>query len=428
MCSSGLHIEGESQHSQLTARLVDAQGMLAGLTALGQVPLRELWQAPTKTLGKLTRLAAHRTAHLPRRALDDFPETLRPSGLTGEVEAAGRLTGSLRAPLATLNVRGYNVQPSSASLALPVDLDVKTKYDGEKVETRLYAKRPQGIVLDAVSQIRRLADLLLPKSLGRRPGGRPTVRAPAQLPPGERSRAGRQPSGGPASGTLAFTGINRDPAVNGQVDLQQLTIDKATFPHGVARFARAPRGAVLSAKLDQTTEVHRSPRPRESDGRGAAPELDRAAPLDLYVEAHDFRAAALYPVLFRGIFTYFDGRLDGTLHLHQEKQKAERVQTVDGAFDLKDGVFQIPQIGQEFSQAKAHIAVVKSGEVQIEDVSANGATGRLTASGTMLLKGFAFASAEGAVKVARKGVDSHDVRGSLARPSVGLAAAAREIG
>jgi len=401
----GLHIEGESQRSQLNARLVDSQGMLVGLTALGQVPLRELWQAPTKTLGKFGDLPLTAQVTLPRRALDDFPEKLRPSGLTGDVEAAGRLTGSLRAPVATLNVRGYNVQPSSASLALPVDLDVETKYDGEKVETRLYAKRPQGIVLDAVSQIKvRLADLMASKES--RPPTWWEANGAAHLlnfPLGSVPALADNQVAGLASGTLTFTGINRDPVVNGQVDLEQLTIDKATFPHGVALLRVAEGGVLASAKLDQTSGGASVTATARVGWPGAvSPELDVEAPLDLYVEAHDFRAAALYPALFRGIFTYFDGRLNGTLHLHQEKQKAERVQTVDGAFDLKDGVFQIPQIGQEFSQAKAHIAVVKSGEVQIDDVSANGATGRLTASGTMLLKGFAFASAEGTVKVAEK--------------------------
>ena len=401
----GLHVEGESQRSQLNARLVDAQGMLAGLTALGQVPLRELWQAPTKTLERLSDLPLTAQLTVPRRALDDFPETLRLSGLTwrsGSRGSADRIASRSSRDAQRSRVQR---QPASASLALPVDLDVETKYDGEKVETRLYAKRPQGVVLDAVSQIKvRLADLLASKES--RPATWWEANGAAHLlnfPLGSIPALADNQVAGLASGTLTFTGINREPAVNGQVDLQQLTIDKASFPHGVALLRVAEGGVLASAKLDQTNGGASVTATARVGWPGAvSPELDTEAPLDLYVEAHDFRAAALYPVLFRGIFTYFDGRLDGTLHLHQEKQKAERVQTVDGTFDLKDGVFQIPQIGQEFSQAKAHIAVVRSGEVQIEDVSANGATGRLTASGTMLLKGFAFVSAEGAVKVAQK--------------------------
>jgi translocation and assembly module TamB len=401
----GLHAEGESQHAQVTARLVDAQGMLAGLTVLGQAAVRDLWQTPTRAFAKLGDLPLTAQLTLPRRALNDYPQSLRPSGWTGEVEVAGRFTGSIRAPAATLNVRGYNVQASSDSLALPVDVDVEAKYDGEKVEARLYAKRPQGIVLDAVAQIKvRLADLVASKD-SRRPAWWEASGAAhlINFPLGSFPALADNQVAGLASGTLTVTGINRDPAVSGQVDLQQLSIDKAAFPHGVAMLRVAKGGVLVSAKLDQASGgASVTATARALWPSAVAPELDTDEPLDLFVEAHDLRAAALYPLLFRGIFTYFDGRLNGTLHLHQEKQDAGRVQTVDGVFDLNDGVFQIPQIGQEFSQAKAHLVVTKSGEVQIDDVSANGATGRLTASGTMLLKGFVFASAEGTVRVAEK--------------------------
>jgi translocation and assembly module TamB len=401
----GLHLEGESQHTQLTARLVDAQGMLAGLTALGQLPMREIWQAPQKALGKLADLPITAQLTLPRRSLEDYPATLRPPGVSGEVEAAGRFTGSVRAPAASLNLRGYGIQPASSGLALPVDLDVEGKYDGEKVEARLYAKRPQGVVLDAVTQIKvALKDLMAPKEA--RPATWWEASGAAHLlsfPLGSLPALADSQVAGLASGTLTFTGINRDPVIGGQIDLQQLTIDKASFPRGVALLRVAQGGVLASAKLDQANGgASITATARVGWPSAIAPALDSDEPVDLYLEAHDFRAAALYPLIFRGIFTYFDGKLNGTLHLHQEKQKAARVQTVDGVFDLNDGVFQIPQIGQEFTQAKAHLLVTRSGEVQISDVSARGATGRLSASGTMLLKGFGFASAEGSVKVAEK--------------------------
>jgi len=131
------------------------------------------------------------------------------------------------------------------------------------------------------------------------------------------------------------------------------------------------------------------------------PDVDPKEPLDVYFAAKDFRAAALYPLLFRGIFTYFDGRLNGTLHFHQDASSSEVAQTVDGSFDLRDGVFQIPEMGQEFRNAAAKITVTRRGEVDISNVSANGVSGRLTASGKMMVKGLSFVSAEGEVRIAR---------------------------
>ena len=164
-----------------------------------------------------------------------------------------------------------------------------------------------------------------------------------------------------------MTGLNRDPDANGQLDLQDVKFEKAAFPTGRIALRLAEGGLLVSAKLDQVdggASATASGRLRWPSA--LAPEVDRAAPIDFFTEAREFRAAALYPLLFKGIFTYFDGRMNGTLHLHQETANDQVVQLVDGSFDLADGIFQIPEVGQEFRNARAQIVVSKSGEVQIE--------------------------------------------------------------
>ncbi|HKQ69271.1 MAG TPA: translocation/assembly module TamB domain-containing protein, partial [Polyangiaceae bacterium] len=209
---------------------------------------------------------------------------------------------------------------------------------------------------------------------------------------------------GSASGKLSFTGLGRDPEVLGQIELRDVMVERAAFPQGQVHLRVAKNGIVASAKLDQ------------ADGGGASatasarlewpspvvPAIDHGAPVDLYLDARAFRAAALYPLLFRGVFTYFDGDLRGTLHLHEEKRNEAVKQTVEGAFELKDGIFQIPEIGQEFRKATAQIRVAEGGQVEVSDVAASGVTGRLTASGSMQLKGFSFVSGEGTLRVAEK--------------------------
>ena len=208
---------------------------------------------------------------------------------------------------------------------------------------------------------------------------------------------------GKANGTLVLTGLNRDPDANGQLDLQDVKFEKAAFPTGRIALRLAKGGVLVSAKLDQVdggASATASGRLRWPSA--LAPEVDRAAPIDFFAEAREFRAAALYPLLFKGIFTYFDGRMNGTLHLHQETANDQVVQLVDGSFDLADGIFQIPEVGQEFRNARAQIVVSKSGEVQIRDVSASGVSGRLIAAGNLTVKGFSFVSGEGSLRIAEK--------------------------
>ncbi|HEX9296818.1 MAG TPA: hypothetical protein VF881_13330, partial [Polyangiaceae bacterium] len=399
----GLHADGETEHAELTARLVDRQGIFVGVTTLGKLPLRDLWAHPDEMADRLARLPVTAQITMPRRALSSYPEFVRLPDVGGELEAIAAFRGSLRSPSLAVTVRGYGVQPSTDVFALPVDFDAQGTYDGQRAMARVQARRPEGIVLDALTEITAPLDRLIGDG---QEGPRWEASGSAQLvsfPLTAIPALVETQVAGLASGRLKFSGINRDPEINAELELRDLQLEKALFPRGIAVIRIAKGVVVASAKLEQ---------PEGGGGSATAsagvrwnspvgPQIDPAKPLDFFAEGHDFRAAALYPFLFRDIFTYFDGRINGTLHLHQESEEGAISQTVDGAFTLHDGVLQIPEVGQEFHKARASITVRKGGEVEISDVSASGVTGRLTAAGKIRLKGFAFESGEGTVRIAR---------------------------
>jgi len=399
----GMHLEGERQHAEVTARLIDGQGLLAALTVIGNVPVRDLWQHPEQRVDRILRLPLTANLTLPRRGVSTYPEIVHPVELLGDVEAAGVLTGSIRSPAVALRIRGYGIQPDSGGLAFPVDVEADASYDGRKGSARLLAKRPQGIVLDAVTDVDAPLEALFaptgPKKMRWEASGSAKL---FNFPLASVAALSGSQVGGVASGTLTFRGINRDPEVGGQLEFKDLKIDRAVFPQGVAFLRIAKGGVVATTRLEQASGgVSATANARVKWTSPVLPEIDSGQPLDVFVDARDFRAATLYPLLLKGIFTYFDGRLDGTLHLHQEMAKSEVAQTLDGAFDLREGSFQIPEVGQEFRNATAKILVTQGGEVDISKVSANGVSGRLTASGKMTMKGLSFVSAEGEVRIAK---------------------------
>jgi translocation and assembly module TamB len=300
-------------------------------------------------------------------------------------------------------VRGHAMRPASQALAFPVDVDLQAAYDGHKGSARLRAMRPEGVVLDARTNVDASLDALLdadPKARASwQASGSATL---SNFPLASVAALGGSQVVGLASGTLRWDRINRDPDIQAQLDFKDLKLDRAVFPHAVVVLRIAKGGVVASANLEQVS------------GGGSAtasarvqwtspfvPDLDTREPLDVYFAAHDLRAAALYPLLFRGIFTYFDGRLNGTLHFHQEPAAKEVAQTFDGAFDLQEGVFQVPEVGQEFRNATAKITMTNRGEVEVTNVSANGTSGRMTAFGKMTMKGLSFVSGEGEVRIAK---------------------------
>jgi len=210
---------------------------------------------------------------------------------------------------------------------------------------------------------------------------------------------------GRASGIISFSDLNVAPEIRAELDLEDVGVSRAAFPRGTVFLRVADSGLLASAELQQGAgSLAVSASTRLEWGSPFAPKLDDKYPTDFYLAARELRAAVLYPVLFSGIFNYFDGDLNGTLHLHQgpsAESSGEPAQSVEGAFDLREGVFQIPEVGQEFSHARAHIVVGADGAVQVSDVSANAVSGRLSAAGHLTLRGFAFATAEGQVRIAR---------------------------
>jgi len=423
-----LHVDGDEPKGQLTARLIDTEGIFVGLSASAtELRLADFWRSPERALDRLWTLPMTAEIALPRRSLALYPAALRLPGWRGDVEGTGTLTGSIRSPVVGVNVQGHAIEPASAGLGLPVEVDAQARYDGERALARVRASRPQGVVFDASTQI----DARLEKLLGaasRAPSAeRDRVAASAEEGDAERQHraepfweaTGRArlyqfplasvPAlsdnvvGGFASGTLTFRGLNRDPQIEAEIDATNLTLDTATFPSSMAHLRVAKGRVVVSAKLDQKVGGASATAAGSVDWTSPLlPELDRKEPLDLFLEARDLRAAALYALFLRKIFSHFDGRLNGTLHLHQGAEGDETANFIDGAFDLQDGSLLVAEIGQEFRRASAHIGVTKRGEVEVSNVSASGVTGRLTASGKMWLKGLTFEKAEGEVSIAER--------------------------
>jgi translocation and assembly module TamB len=416
-----LHVDGDEPKGELTARLVDAEGVFAGLSASSSdVRLLDFWRDPARASERLTQMPMTAELTLPRRNLAVYPFFARPRGWRGEIEGKGTLTGSIGTPMVGLNVSGHAVEPSGAGLGLPVDLDAQARYDGKRALARVRASRPEGVVFDGMTQI----DARVEKVLARLTSGSPSPNSPdtdAHRARAEswweatgRARLYRFPLasvpllsenvvGGFAGGVLTFRGINRDPEIEAQIDATNLTLDAATFPTSMAELRIAKGRAVISAKLDQTAGG------ASATASGSVkwdspffPEIDKNEPLDFSVEARDLRVAALYPLFLRKVFSHFDGRLNGTMHARLAGQGGEGGDTVEGAFDLQDASLLVPEIGQEFRKGSAHIAVTERGHVEVSNVAASGVTGRLTASGNMALKGLAFESAEGEVRIAKK--------------------------
>jgi translocation and assembly module TamB len=395
----GLHVEGESGQANLTARTVDENGILAALTMLAHVPWSQILERPSTAIATLERVPITASLSLPRRRFADYPAMLGLGSLAGEVEAMTEWTGSFRAPAITTQLRGYGVQPAGG-LALPVDVQADITYDGADAVGRVQATREKMPVFDGRLRVKAPMSWVLGEG-----GGPWNATGSAQLINfplvGIPELADRDVSG-LASGTFSFSDLATDPEANIALSLSNVKIDRALFTRGLISGRLSHGGVLVSGRLDQTDGgMSASASARVRWPKALVPAFDQTAPFDFYVEARELRAAVLRPLLFRNIFAYFDARLNGTFHLHQDRQGDMDTGTADGAIDLRDARFQIPEIGQQFQNGQATLSVDKIGGVKVTDVSADAAAGRFTASGSFTLNGLRFTHAEGTVSVAK---------------------------
>jgi translocation and assembly module TamB len=132
-------------------------------------------------------------------------------------------------------------------------------------------------------------------------------------------------------------------------------------------------------------------------GAKLAPSLDPARPLDLSIDAKQLHAAAAKPFL-AGVVSELDGRIDANLRV---RMRSDKTGEASGAIVFDKGVVEVPAIGEELKNAHAKILIGPWGTVRVDDASAEGATGRVTASATAMFDGLSFESAEGRVRIAK---------------------------
>lgn len=128
--------------------------------------------------------------------------------------------------------------------------------------------------------------------------------------------------------------------------------------------------------------------------------LLEGAVADARLRANAFRVAPFQPLVSH-VFSQLDGRIDGSFRMHQEPTEKGVSRTLEGLADIRSGIVQLPEIGQELHDATAHI-VAEGSAIQVKDISASGVTGRLSGEMTIAHDNLAFESLRGTIHIAER--------------------------
>jgi translocation and assembly module TamB len=388
---------GASQRVTLDCSAVDRSGPVASVQLEAQPPVARLVDTGSGGSGWLEHMRFRAHAEVPRRDLSSLPAVLRRAGLRGQIGISLDATGPLVDPRARVHANGTSLRPVQSWPEAPFDAVFDASYDGRAAIVRGLLRRPEGVMLDVRADVDApIHDLLTPGPAGPVWDAGATV-AMHDLPLEAVPRLAALGIGGIASGVLSLEGLHRDARLEADVNLASPRLGGVCFQEG-RLLVRIDRG-----RLAASTRVERSGSLAEASvtaavhwGASMAPSLDPAQSVDATLRAHDFRASALMPLL-GGLFDQLDGRIDADARVHVDPEFTTG--QVDGEARISGATVEVAAFGEPLHDVNARVTMSRWGTLRIDDVTASGAMGRLTASAQAYFDGLVLRSAHAEVDI-----------------------------
>jgi translocation and assembly module TamB len=377
--------------------------VLAELLANVDLDLRTLVDDPKRRLDSLAQSRGKLTFTMPRRSvqsLRSLPSIVHDKLPPFEGDFAVTVTGkgTPRDPAMSAHVSAWrwahvDEKGLPTEWSLPIDADVVANYDAKKAglvaQVRRNGREIVSVVGDAMADV---PGLLRGDDVPTNFDVQTTL---TRLPIGRLPRVAALGVDANVSGTiqLAQHGDERTakarlfvPAVriNREASLERAAVSLDIVP---STDAKAPsHGKVeieLAGKEGGRIDVQAY---AGVDWDQFVPKIDDLTAAGLAIVAHDFRLASLQPMV-AGFFSRLDGRLDGHVHVASTMYGDETQGHVEANMELTDGVVHIPQIGQELRNARFSLRSPQRGALHLEDVQADGISGRIRGSAVAKMKG-----------------------------------------
>lgn len=390
-----LDVTGSTGQTRLEARAFDGYGTLVELRTESTLPRAVLTARGDALTGLLWTVPVEAELRVPERELSCLPMAVRPAGIVGNVGGTFKARGTAQTPELELAALGRGLRAKDPSFRTPIDVTASVNYKDDRTRITIDANRNGKGALVAHSEI----DGNLRRLLGG-PSNEPAFRAsadvrldafPLQTIPQLKERL----VVGNVSGQLLLTELGRDAKlrVNARVDKLELgQVKNQTVLLDISAGA---------GKLTSQVELrHAGGFLRAKVGSGMAwgkrlvPELDHASETRAEVTANDYRIGSFQPFVAEQV-SALDGRLDARLLSRSSGGKT----AVEGRAELRDGVLQIPAIGQEFRDIRAQVTAAPGGLIKVEHVQLRGRQGRVRAAASARLEGLRLRTARAKVGI-----------------------------
>ncbi len=368
----------------------DRAGTLAEVQAEAQ--LDGVWPARITFVPALVNLPLRAKLHVPNRRLQTLPEVLRPKALLGWVSVDALLEGNAADPRLRAQVLAHSLKTENSPRSVNVAVDASCGREGG--EAKLEARNAGALVTDLAMRWRgdllRAGEITEDRTVLEGSAEARLTDFPLDVIP---ILVDRQVVG-TMSGDLKLTDWGKDARLEARLFSRSLSVADVKVTHFTAE--AQTKGNQLLAKLGLRTGSGTTQASLSSAikwGKRPAPELERQATARL--STRDFQLRVLTPLVGSDV-----SELSGVLDANTQLQITPTATQLSGSAKLEQGVVQVPAIGQRFSEISARV-VVGDNRVRLEQFSARGLTGRVTATGSASLDGFALRGADAKVSIAK---------------------------
>jgi translocation and assembly module TamB len=383
----------EDGATAVKARLLDRAGTLVGLDANSPaLPLRQWLRTKTvdpKQLGALRFTAA---VDVPRRELKKLPAVLKTRQMGGAVGAKVTFDGSLADPDVHLEFQADQWSAPATRGMQPINAKVDARYGKAQGKADITVSSSNKELFAGTVEMQGR-----PPGLPGAPGGSETPWTAssrvhiADFPLETFNTFSDFQLEGRVNGDVTVDGLHEDARAKIALTLQDLKLGKVRFPRGQANVdfdGRSLRGAL---RLDQTDGFLQAEGALGMRwGKEAGPSIAPDDPGYASFKASGLRAAAALPFA-KSVFSSLDGRIDadGRIDL-TPGQDAPKMQ---GKAVLDRGFAQLNRLGEPLHGIRLRVALSPDGAIKLDELTAQGTTGKVQAKGDAKLNGMQLANA-----------------------------------
>jgi hypothetical protein len=378
----------------LSGRLFDEHGTLLEARVESELPRGPV--AQRAWLASLLDVPLRAEISVPERRFAKLPPAIRPATLEGSISGRVSASGTPRHPeiVATVETSKFRVQSERPGARQPVDANVTLEYkrEGGSITGAAAVNRRPALRLDS----RWKGDLaLVPAALSSEQ--RSPVegslelelrRFPLAVAPALASRRIQ----GELDGKIQVEGFGRAPKIVADVRASRFAVDRIQ-----------PGDVMLRAKLEGNAleagaELRAGASRAKVSWKGGVDWGARVAPAtiqsrDLHAELRRFELGTIFP-LVEGTVSELSGKLDADVHV----TNAEQGRDLRGSVSLRDGVLQVPAIGQRFHAIEAR-ATLANDQLSMPRLRARGITGAVSATAEARLRDLELVDAKARVEI-----------------------------